>query len=417
MDTNDAREELDRLSAWIAGQTEGMVALQKTLTAIPAMAPESGGEGELAKCEALERFLSSLGFDRFERHDAPDPRVPSGLRPNLVVTVPGACDDRSVWIMTHLDVVPPGEMEQWKTDPWTVVERDGRLYGRGVEDNQQGLVASVFAALSFVKCGIVPPYPVKLLFVADEEVGSAYGIQYLLRERRLFAADDLVLIPDGGDETGSTIEIAEKNLLWLRFSTKGIQTHGSRPDQGANAHLAACDLAVSVNGLERVFDRRDPLFDPDRSTFQPTKKEANVPNFNTIPGDDVMCMDCRILPSYGLDYVRAEISRIAREVEARHGVTISWTEEQAVESRATAPDAPVVTALRRAVKAVYGVEARPIGVGGGTVGAYLRNAGIDAVVWSRLDETAHQPNEYCLIDNLVGDARVMAAFSLGARGA
>ncbi len=416
MNSNDTTGELDLLSAWIRDQKAAVVSLQKTLAAIPAMAPESGGVGELSKCEALERSLASLGFGIFERHDAPDPRVPSGVRPNLVVTVPGASDDRAVWIMTHLDVVPPGETEKWESDPWTVVERDGRIYGRGVEDNQQGLVASVFAALSFVKNGIVPPHPIKLLFVADEEVGSAYGIQFLLRERKLFGPNDLVLIPDGGDETGSTIEIAEKNLLWLRFSTKGTQTHGSRPDQGANAHLAACDLALSVNGLERLLDARDPLFDPDRSTFQPTKKEANVPNINTIPGDDVLCMDCRILPSYGLDFVRSEIARIAREVEARHGVRISWTEEQAVESRATPADAPVVSVLRRAVKTVYGVEARPIGIGGGTVGAYLRNAGIDAVVWGRLDETAHQPNEYCVIDNLIGDACVMAAFSLGARG-
>lgn len=414
MNTRDATDDLSRMADWIKGERVAMVTLQQTLTSIPAMAPESGGSGELAKCEALERSLASLGFTRFERHDAPDSRVPSGVRPNLVVTVPGASDDRAVWIMTHLDVVPPGEMEKWQSDPWTVVERDGRLYGRGVEDNQQGLVASVFAALSFVKNGIVPPYPIKLLFVADEEVGSAYGIQFLLRERKLFGANDLVLIPDGGDETGSTIEIAEKNLLWLRITTKGVQTHGSRPDQGANAHLAACDLALSLNALERILDKRDPLFDPDRSTFQPTKKEANVPNINTIPGDDVLCMDCRILPCYSLDFVRAEISRIAREVESRHGVKISWSEEQAVESRATSPDAPVVTVLKRAVKDVYGVEARPIGIGGGTVGAYLRNAGIDAVVWGRLDETAHQPNEYCVLENLIGDASVMVAFALGA---
>jgi acetylornithine deacetylase/succinyl-diaminopimelate desuccinylase-like protein len=51
---------------------------------------------------------------------------------------------------------------------------------------------------------------------------------------------------------------------------------------------------------------------------------------------------------------------------------------------------------------------RPIGIGGGTVGAFLRNIGIDSVVWSRLDESAHQPNEYTLIENIVGDAKVMA---------
>ncbi len=406
-------KELDTVRDWLKAQKPEMVKLETLLTSIPAMAPESGGEGELKKCEALTEWLRAKGFTNFERFDAPDSRVPSGIRPNLVVTLPGADDSRSVWIMTHMDVVPPGELAKWETDPWKVVEKDGRVYGRGVEDNQQGLVGSVFAGLAFLANGITPAFTVKLLYVADEEVGSAYGIQYLLKAHNLFRKDDIIVIPDGGDDQGSTIEIAEKNLLWLRFQTKGKQTHGSRPDQGANAHLAACDLALRLNGLEQFFGERNDLFEPNRSTFQPTKKEANVPNINTIPGEDVLCMDCRILPTYPLATVRKEVERIAREVESKHGVSIRWTEEQAVESRPTPMDAPVVKALGASIKTVYGVDYRPIGIGGGTVGAYLRNAGFDAVVWSKMDETAHQPNEYCVLDNLIGDASVMAALMLG----
>jgi len=88
----------------------------------------------------------------------------------------------------------------WKSDPWTVVEKDGRLIGRGVEDNQQGLTSSVLAALALVSLGIQPPHTVKLLFVADEEMGSEYGIQWLLAHEDIFRADDMVVIPDGGDE-------------------------------------------------------------------------------------------------------------------------------------------------------------------------------------------------------------------------
>ena len=157
-----------------------------------------------------------------------------------------------------------------------------------------------------------------------------------------------------------------------------------------------------------MFNQRDELFDPPYSTFQPTKKESNVPNINTIPGEDVFCMDCRILPCYSLAQVRAEVNRCVAEVEKKYGVTVSYTEPQAVESPATPADAPVARRLAEAVKAVSGVEARPIGIGGGTVGAYLRQAGYQAVVWSRMDETAHQPNEYTVIENLVHDSQVMA---------
>lgn len=402
----------DKLFAFINESIRPMVSLETMLSSIPAMSPDSGGEGELAKCEALTVALRELGFSLFERYDCPDERVPSKIRPNLIVTVPGIDDASRVWVMTHLDVVPPGDLDKWESDPWTVVENDGKLYGRGVEDNQQGLVSSVFAALAFIKSGITPPHTIKLLFVADEENGSDYGMNYLVEHYDLFKPTDFIVIPDGGDSSGETIEVAEKNLLWLKITTKGVQTHGSRPDQGANAHLAACDLALALNGLEAFFAKRDPLFEPDRSTFQPTRKETNVPNINTIPGLDVFCMDCRILPCYPLSVVRTEIATIISLIERKHGVTITYTEEQSVESPATAANAPVVTRLSRAISSVYGVTARPIGIGGGTVAASLRKKGIDAVVWSRLDETAHQPNEYCKLENLAGDARVLAVFML-----
>jgi succinyl-diaminopimelate desuccinylase len=61
---------------------------------------------------------------------------------------------------------------------------------------------------------------------------------------------------------------------------------------------------------------------------------------------------------------------------------------------------------------VYGVEGVTVGIGGGTVGAFLRKKGIPTVVWSRLEEAAHQPNEHCLLSNLMGDALVMAMMML-----
>jgi succinyl-diaminopimelate desuccinylase len=283
-----------------------------------------------------------------------------------------------------------------------------------VEDNQQGLVSSVVAALAFLKHGIKPERTVKLLFEADEETGSAYGIGWLIKSRReLFRKDDMVLIPDGGDADGASIEVAEKNLIWARFEVHGKQAHGSRPDLGANAHLAGADLAVQLHyRLTEKFSNHDPLFDPDYSTFQPTKKEANVPNFNTIPGEDVFCYDMRVLPCYPVDTVLAEINRIKSEIEAKHKVTVSYTLAQRMESKPTSPDAPLVKLLGKYVEEIYGVKTKPIGIGGGTVGAYLRNEGIDSVVWCRIDESAHQPNEYASIDNLLGDAKVMALLML-----
>ncbi|MDR2741849.1 MAG: M20 family metallo-hydrolase [Treponema sp.] len=412
---------MNNIERFIEASEPLAVELETELTKRSAIAPEAGGAGELDKCEFLEDWLRARGIARLERHDAPDERARGGVRPNLVATIPGKSDAKRLWIMSHLDVVPPGEATLWESDPWTVVRKDDgplgpRLIGRGVEDNQQGLVSSVIAALALVKEGVTPPHTVKLLFAADEEVGSAYGIIWLIKNRDLFRPDDMLLIPDGGDPRGETIEIAEKNLIWARFVTSGRQAHGSRPDLGVNAHLAGADLAVRLHRrLSEKFADRDPLFEPDYSSFQPTRKEANVPNINTIPGEDVFCMDMRILPRYSNMAILAEIDRIKAEVESEYGVTIAYTLPQQVESKPTPADTPLVRLLSKAVKETYGVETRTIGIGGGTVGAALRNIDIPSVVWSRMEDVAHQPNEFALIGNILGDARVMVRLMLAER--
>ncbi|MDR0684218.1 MAG: M20 family metallo-hydrolase [Spirochaetaceae bacterium] len=401
---------------FIDGCEDIAVELQTELTRRPALSPVSGGEGELDKCIFLEEWLVKHGIDALERHDAPDPQAKGGVRPNLIAAIPGEASGAlpALWIMSHLDVVPPGELSLWNSDPWTVVKNSGKLTGRGVEDNQQGLVSSVLAALALVKLGLRPRRALKLLFAADEECGSVFGIDWLLKNRRgLFRDDDLVLIPDGGDPAGETIEIAEKNQVWLKVHTVGKQAHASRPDHGRNACLAGADLTLRLrNGLMKKFSARDALFEPDCTTVEPTKKEANVPNVNTIPGDDVFYIDIRALPCYPAAGILEEAQRIKAGLEQEYDVQVELTVAQSMESKPTPPSSPVVAMLSAACKRVLGVETRLVGIGGGTVGAFLRNEGIDSVVWSNIHGTAHQPNEYCLLENVLKDAKVMACMAV-----
>ncbi len=405
-------DSFKKVSAWIEGSADRMVELQRLLTSLPALAPENGGDGELEKAKALEEWCRGQGLDRITTYFAPDNRVSSGKRPNVVLEYGPAGEDGSLWIMSHLDVVPPGEEEKWSSAPFEATVRDGKIYGRGTEDNQQGIVSSLFALLGLKESGVEPKKPVKLLFAADEEVGSGYGIQFLLREEDLFRPGDSFLVPDGGNEAGTMIEIAEKSVMWLEFTTLGKQTHASRPDQGINAFLAGSDLVLRLAALKDYFTESDPLFELPVSTFSPTKKLANVPNVNTIPGKDVFCFDCRVLPSIPLDRVTERINEICRDIERQYSVTVSHTFSQKVESRATPKDAPIVRQVQDAVSSVYGVTGKPVGIGGGTVAAYLRNSGFDSVVWTRHDQRAHEPDEYSKIENLIGDARVMAYLML-----
>jgi succinyl-diaminopimelate desuccinylase len=405
-----AMSSFDTLSRRIESFRDEMVDFQIRLCAQPAIAPSSQGEGEGKKAEILLDFLNRSGYSDITTIKAPDLDAPLGYRPNIVALYKGKSSAKTIWIMTHMDVVPPGELSLWSGNPFKAWVEEGKIYGRGVEDNQQDMVASLFAIKALQAEGITPNYDVGIALVADEETGNEKGIDYVLKQKpHPFRKQDLIIVPDAGNEEGTMIEVAEKGVIWLKIITKGKQAHGSTPERGVNALRAASYLNVELHRLYSIFDTRDPLFDPPYSTFEPSKKEPNVPNINTIPGEDIFYMDNRVLPSYSLDSVISAIKDMAEGIERKFKVKVRLEEVQKAPAAPPTPaDAPIVTSLKRAVKDVYGKQAEAVGIGGGTVAALFRRDGFQAAVWSKMDETAHQPNEYCIIDNMVGNARVFS---------
>jgi succinyl-diaminopimelate desuccinylase len=400
---------LEKIIKRISTFRDEMIDMQVKLSSIPAISPGSGGEGETKKAEVLLGFLKENKFDSIELIKAPDLDVPSGYRPNILALFKGKSSSKTTWVMTHMDIVPPGELSQWRGDPFKAWVEGGKIYGRGVEDNQQDMVASLYAVKAFRAEGILPSYDIGIALVADEETGSGKGIEYVLDRPNAFRKEDLIVVPDAGNKEGTMIEVAEKSILWLRFKTLGKQAHGSTPQKGINAFKAASFLVTELSSLYRLFPAKDPLFDPPISTFEPTKKEPNVPNINTIPGEDVFYVDSRLLPRYTIEDVEEKIKAMNKKIEKQFKVKIALEETQkAPAAPPTSADAPVVQALKKAIKAVYKKEGQAIGIGGGTVAALFRRAGFNAACWSKIDETAHQPNEYCIIDNMMGDAKVFA---------
>lgn len=408
---------LKKIHEKIDGYRDLAIDLQTKLVAIPALGPDNDGDGESKKAAFIEEWMAEhIGFDSVEHVDAPDDRVSSGVRPNIVAIAKGASSDRRIWVMGHLDVVPAGDEALWETDPWTVVEKNGVLYGRGVEDNHHGIVTPLLALKAMKELGVETPCDIGIVLVSDEETGSEYGIGHLIEKRPdFFSKNDYILVPDSGIPEGTQIEVAEKSIYWLKVLVKGKSCHASEPEKGINAHRAGAHLITRLDRLHEIYPQRDEVFDPPISTFEPTKKEANVPNVNSIPGEDVFYMDMRVLPDVPLDDVHATIEKMVREVEEEFGVTIELSSPQREDAAPATPvDAPVVTALASAIRDVYDVEAKAEGIGGGTVAAFFRRAGYPAVVWSRIDDTCHMPNEHVTVDYIMGDAKVFA--TLFARG-
>ena len=405
---------LKRIFPLIDSYRDEVISLQKELTSRVALGPDNGGTGEHEKTAFIQSIMEGLNPSRIEEIHAPDSRAEHGYRPNLVALWEGKKELPRLWILSHSDIVPPGDLSLWERDPYEVWVDGDKLYGRGVEDNQHGIVSSVLAIKAILESAGQPTRPVGIAIVADEETGSKYGLSYLLEKRgQLFGETDLIVVPDGGNETGSMIEVAEKSMLWVRFTVLGRQCHASTPHKGRNSLAAAARLIVALEKIKREFSEGDELFSPPISTFEPTKIEANVENVNTIPGKDVFYMDCRILPRFEVDRILERCQEIAGEISNSTGVKIkadiAYREEAAPP---TPSDAPVVEALSRAIHLVTGREAKPMGIGGGTVAAFFRKAGLPAAVWCTSPDTAHQPNEYCLIPDIMTDAKVFATMAM-----
>ena len=405
---------IDEVFKRIDGCRDEIISLQKDLTSRVALGPVNAGTGEHEKAEYLKGKLRELNPDHLEEVKAPDGRAEKGYRPNVLARWEGEKGAPTVWVLSHTDIVPPGDLALWEGNPYEVRVEGDKLIGRGVEDNQHGIVSSFLAVKAVLETGGRPRRSMALALVADEETGSEYGLDYVLKNYpHFFKAEDLIIVPDGGNEDGTMIEVAEKSMLWMKFTILGKQCHASTPEKGKNSLYAAARLIVELAALKKQFGAKDDLFKPPVSTFEPTKMEANVPNVNTIPGRDVFHVDCRILPNYKVEEVLAFAGVLAKSVAAELDVSIEVEPVYRQDAAAPTPgDAPVVEALKKAVRKVKGLEAKPMGIGGGTVAAFFRKAGLPAAVWASESDTPHQPDEYCLISNIMADAKVFAAIFL-----
>ena len=376
------------------------------MLSIPALAPVNNGDGEGRKANFLMSLMS--GFDLVQRYDVPDGMDPKVMRSNIIAVKKGK-KKGTVWMVAHMDVVPTGDTDLWDTPPFEPSIRDGRIYARGSEDDGQSVISSLFAAKQFLDQEL-NGMSIGLALVADEETSSVYGIQYLL-EQGIFKEGDIIMVPDHCSPDGEDIAVAEKNILWLKFSIEGRTTHASTPSLGINAYKVSTLLLMDLmESFESRFDGTDDRFLQSNSTFEPTKRIATVENVNTIPGYDEFCMDIRVIPEYDLDIIIRMAEEIAQVYAESTGASIKVEVlQKAVAGKPSSSESEGFIALSEAVESIRGRRPSPVGISGGTCANFFRLKGFDAYAWQTGDGSLHAPNEYLVIDNLINDTKVFAS--------
>ena len=398
--------QLDDVLRVIEDSRDGIIKDMCSMIRIPAIGPFNGGVGECERADFIQTLLEGH-FDSIERYDVEDDQFPGIVRPNVVARKHGK-KNGTVWIISHLDTVLPGDLDKWDSPPYEPRVDGDRIFGLGTEDNGQSVIASLYGA-KFFESGTLNGKSIALAFVADEETKSLMGIGHLI-DLGLFSKDDFILVPDWGTPNGSLVDVAEKHLLWVKFAVFGKQTHGSTPNKGLNAYRVSSFFLVDL--LERLKDRysnTNDIFRPDVSTFEPTKSIQTVGNINTIPGYDEFYLDCRILPEYDPNEIMEFMRSVAKEHEERTGAMIEISIDQCTISGVPSDDTTDdYREFVASVKDVLGQEPISVGVGGGTCANFFRLVGLNAYVWQCGGGTLHQPNEHVLVSNIINDAKVYA---------
>ena len=301
--------------------------------------------------ERLAEWAESIGF---EVHLQPSPDGPGCAHPggkaNLIATLgPSEGIDAGLLLSGHADTVPYDE-GAWSSDPFELVEREGKLYGLGAADMKGFFVAGLHAASRFRAETLSAP--LILVATADEESSMA-GARALLEAGRPRATRAII-----GEPTGLRPVHVHKGILMERLRVVGRSGHSSDPSLGASA------LEGMAAVIHALLDYRNEL----QAIYRDSRFAVPTPtmNFGRIRGGDSanricgMCeldLDLRALPQMPIEEVREELRRRAREALAGRGLTLELPSiALEVPAFATPDDAELV----RVCEEMTGVRSRAV---------------------------------------------------------
>jgi acetylornithine deacetylase len=351
-------------------------------------------DSNLGLIEWVRDYLHGLGAKTRLTPDA------SGKKANLFATL-GDSRKPGLILSGHTDVVPV-DGQDWDTDPFAAIERDGKLYARGSAD-MKGFIGIILAqAPKFVAAlndkRLDAPLHYALSY--DEEVGCL-GVRGLIRD-----LEEQGIRPAGcvvGEPTSMQPIIAHKGTHRFRCAVHGREAHSSYVTHGVNAIEYAARLVVFIRQLaDRLaqLEQRDYGFTVPYSTLSTGLIQGGIAA-NVVPKDCVFQFDMRTLPQAKPDALYQEIRRHAEElaaemrgIDASAGIELQWVSQTvglaAAESDAIVQWAMQLTGNSSVGKVSYGTEA-----------GLFQKMGVPTVICGPGDiADAHRPNEFVALDQL-----------------
>lgn len=373
--------------------------------------------------EAMAKRLREAGFPENDIHVA----GPNERKKNLVARIRGTGKlIKPILFIAHLDVVE-ARREDWTTDPFQFLEKDGYFYGRGTQDIKDGDAILVANFIRLKKEAFVPDRDLILALTADEEGGASNGIDWLVKHHRDWIDSEYCVNLDGGDFYSSNgkkiyaaVQASEKVYVSFQLEVRNAGGHSSLPTRNnAIYHLAeglarlkSFDFPVDLSTVTRSMLEREaaqrtgqlaadmkagaqtlpdssalarlsdiPLYNAIlRTTCVPTMLTGGHAE-NALPQMARAIVNCRILPGEDPHKIRETLAQVVADPQ----ITVSFVERRDVDGEvifpATVPPSPLLpelmSKLEETVHSMYpGLLVLPVMEAGGTDGKYLRVAGI-----------------------------------------
>ncbi len=353
--------------------------------------PTVSADSNLAMIDYLADRMSAAGARVEIFRDA------TGSKANLFATI-GPDVDGGILLSGHSDVVPVADQD-WSTDPFAMVERDGRLYGRGSCDMKGFIAAAV--AMAPVYAQAAPVRPIHFAFTHDEEIGcvGAQSLASVLRTREIRPSVAII-----GEPTAMRVIEGHKGCYEYTVTFTGLEGHGSNPDSGVNAVEYAVRYVARLLQLKEQLKARAPersRFDPPWTTINTGMLVGGVAH-NVIAGRARVDWEMRPVQASDAELVKADLHAFCHH-------------HLLPEMQSVATDADIVTEVRGEVEGLVPVdanEARDIVmeltgasdtglVPFGTEAGIFQALGMSAVICGPGSiEQAHKPDEYLTLDQL-----------------
>jgi succinyl-diaminopimelate desuccinylase len=375
------------------------VRLLKDLIACPSVTPEEAGV-----LAVLERALGAIGFVVTRLRFEGDGSYPV----DNLFAIRGS-GGRRLLFAGHTDVVPPGELDNWTSDPFTPRKADGRLYGRGAADMKSGIAAFVAAAAAMPE----DAGTVMLAITNDEEADAVNGTEKLMawaqaQQHRFDFA--IVGEPSSATLLGDSIKIGRRGSLSGTITVTGMQGHVAYPDK-ANNPLPT--LARIVTALDTTIDGGTAHF--PASNLEVTSIDVGNAISNVIPAAGTIRFNIRYndlwTPETLADWVRGRIASVDHA-----GATVSFSVAGAPSRSFLSPLSGDVDTLSEAIASVTG--RRPdYSTGGGTSDARFIAQYGPVVECGLVGPSMHKADEHIAIADLIGLTEIYRTFMVRFFGA